>query len=58
LSYGEIAAFGDVPAAAAPPWMRKKLKQRKDFRLIGQAGCARRDLPAKVNGTAQVRLWT
>ena len=54
LTYGEIAAFGEVPAQL-PAVDAKELKERKDFRLIGRQ-VARRDLPAKVNGTAQYAM--
>ncbi|MSQ63978.1 MAG: xanthine dehydrogenase family protein molybdopterin-binding subunit [Betaproteobacteria bacterium] len=54
LSYGEIAAFGEIPAQL-PAVDPKELKERKDFRLIGKQ-VARRDLPAKVNGTAQYAM--
>ena len=54
LSYGEIAAFGEIPAQL-PAVDAKELKARKDFRLIGKQ-VARRDLPAKVNGTAQYAI--
>src|SRR5262249_33501658 len=51
LSYGEIAAFGKVPAQL-PKVDAKELKARKDWRLIGK-GVPRRDTPLKVNGTAE-----
>jgi isoquinoline 1-oxidoreductase beta subunit len=51
LSYGEIAAFGKVPAPL-PAVDTSELKTRKDFRLIGRS-VPRRDLPLKVNGSAQ-----
>ena len=54
LSYGEIAAFGDVPAQL-PAVDAKELKEPKDFRLIGRQ-MPRRDVPAKVNGTAQYAI--
>lgn len=54
LSYGEIAAFGRVPATL-PAVDKSELKARKDFRLIGRS-VARRDLPFKVNGTAQYSI--
>jgi isoquinoline 1-oxidoreductase beta subunit len=54
LGYGEIAAFGEVPAQL-PAVDPKELKARKDFRLIGKQ-VARRDLPSKVNGTAQYAM--
>ncbi len=54
LSYGEIAAFGKVPATL-PSIDKSDLKTRKDFRLIGQS-IQRRDLPSKVNGTAQYAI--
>lgn len=54
LSYGEIAAFGKVPETL-PSIDKSELKARKDFRLIGRA-VSRRDLPLKVNGTAQYSI--
>jgi isoquinoline 1-oxidoreductase beta subunit len=54
LGYGEIAAFGTVPDVM-PAIDPKELKARKDFRLIGKQ-VARRDIPAKVNGTAQYAM--
>jgi isoquinoline 1-oxidoreductase subunit beta len=50
LSYGEIAAFGKIPATL-PTVDPKELKARKDFRLIGKT-LPRRDTPLKVNGSA------
>ena len=50
LSYGEIAAFGKIPATL-PAVDPKELKARKDFRLIGKT-VPRRDTPSKVNGSA------
>jgi isoquinoline 1-oxidoreductase subunit beta len=50
LSYGEIAAFGKIPATL-PAVDPKELKARKDFRLIGKT-IPRRDTPSKVNGSA------
>jgi isoquinoline 1-oxidoreductase beta subunit len=50
LSYGEIAAFGKIPSPL-PTIDAKELKAKKDWRLIGK-GVARRDTPAKVNGSA------
>jgi isoquinoline 1-oxidoreductase beta subunit len=54
LGYGEIAAFGKVPATL-PAVEAKELKARKDFRLIGKT-IPRRDTPLKVNGTAQYAI--
>jgi isoquinoline 1-oxidoreductase beta subunit len=54
LSYGEIAAFGAIPDKL-PDVDPKELKPRDQFRLIGK-GVPRRDLPAKVNGTAQYAI--
>src|SRR6266545_5023035 len=54
LSYGEIAAFGTIPATL-PAVDPKELKARKDFRLIGKS-VPRRDTPSKVNGTAQYAI--
>ena len=54
LSYGEIAAFGKVPAIL-PSIDKSELKSRKDFGLIGRSQ-PRRDIPLKVNGTAQYSI--
>src|SRR4051795_1373179 len=54
LAYGEIAAFGTVPSPL-PTVDAKELKDPKTFRLIGKQ-MPRRDLPAKVNGTAQYAI--
>jgi isoquinoline 1-oxidoreductase beta subunit len=54
LSYGEIAAFGKVPASL-PALDKSELKPRSRFRLIGKA-VSRRDIPLKVNGTAQYAM--
>jgi len=54
LTYGEIAAFGTIPATL-PAVDPKELKERKDFRLIGKS-VPRRDTPSKVNGTAQYAI--
>ena len=54
LSYGEIAAFGTIPATL-PAVDANELKARKDFRLIGKS-VPRRDTPPKVNGTAQYAI--
>jgi len=51
LSYGEIAAFGKVPEKL-PEIDKSELKPRSQFRLIGKQ-TQRRDIPAKVNGSAQ-----
>lgn len=49
-SYGELARF----AAATPPGT-VRLKARKDWKVIGQSA-PRKDIPAKVDGTAQFGL--
>lgn len=54
LTYGEIAAFGTIPATL-PAVDPKELKERRDFRLIGKS-VPRRDTPLKVNGTAQYAI--
>jgi len=54
LTYGEIAAFGTIPATL-PAVDPKEFKARKDFRLIGKSQ-PRRDTPSKVNGTAQYAI--
>ena len=51
LTYGEIAAFAEVPAKA-PEIAESELKRTDQFRLIGQ-DVMRVELPQKVNGTAQ-----
>src|SRR5262249_35621501 len=50
LSYGEIAAFAEVPAKA-PDVAEDELKKPSAFRLIGK-DVMRVDLPGKVDGTA------
>lgn len=54
LSYGEIAASGKVPATL-PSVDKAELKAKKDFRIIGRT-VPRRDIPLKVNGTAQYAI--
>src|SRR6266571_495175 len=49
LSYGEIAAFAEVPANA-PEIKREELKQPSQFCLIGK-DVMRVELPGKVNGS-------
>jgi isoquinoline 1-oxidoreductase beta subunit len=54
LSYGEIAAFAEIPAKA-PEVAESELKQPDKFRLIGH-DVMRVELPSKVNGTAQYAI--
>ena len=54
LTYGEIAKFGTIPASL-PAVDTKELKESKQFRLIGHS-VARRDVPSKVNGSAQYAI--
>ena len=54
LSYGEIAEFATIPTPL-PSIAENELKAKKDFRLIGKA-VPRRDIPAKVNGSAQFAI--
>src|ERR1700733_8879502 len=54
LSYGQIAAFAEVPARA-PDVAEDELKKTEQFRLIGQ-DVMRVELPGKVNGTAQYAI--
>jgi len=54
LSYGEIAAFAEVPAKA-PEIKPDQLKKAKDFRLITK-DVMRVELPGKVNGTARYSI--
>jgi isoquinoline 1-oxidoreductase beta subunit len=51
LSYGEIAAFAEIPAKA-PEIKPEELKQPANFRLIGK-DVVRVELPSKVNGSAR-----
>jgi isoquinoline 1-oxidoreductase beta subunit len=54
LSYGEIAAFAEVPAKV-PEVTEDELKKTDQFRLIGK-DVMRVELPGKVNGTAQYAI--
>src|SRR5499427_756404 len=54
LSYGEIAAFVEVPATA-PEVAESELKKTTQFRLIGK-DVMRVELPQKVNGSAQYSI--
>jgi isoquinoline 1-oxidoreductase beta subunit len=54
LSYGEIAAFAEIPAKA-PEVAESELKSPDRFRLIGH-DVMRVELPSKVNGTAQYAI--
>src|SRR5260370_34179778 len=54
LSYGEIAAFAQVPDK--PPEIKpEQLKNPSQFRLIGK-DVMRVDVPGKVNGTARYAI--
>lgn len=54
---GRQAPYADFAQAAAyyKPKLYPKLKNRKDYHLMGRA-LPRRDIPAKVNGTAQFSI--
>ncbi|HSC95405.1 MAG TPA: molybdopterin cofactor-binding domain-containing protein [Burkholderiales bacterium] len=54
MSYGEIAGFGTVPATL-PAVDKSELKDKSQYRLIGKS-VPRRDIPAKVNGSAQYAI--
>ena len=54
MSYGEIAAFAEVPAEL-PKIEKTDLKPNSSLKLIGTSQ-PRRDIPAKVNGTAQYSI--
>src|SRR5256712_1913941 len=54
MSYGEIAAFAQVPATA-PAIRLEELKKPEQYRLIGK-DVMRVELPTKVNGTAQYSI--
>ena len=54
LSYGEIAAFAEIPDKA-PEIRKEQLKKPSEFRLIGK-DVMRVELPTKVNGSAQYSI--
>jgi isoquinoline 1-oxidoreductase beta subunit len=54
LSYGEIAAFAEVPEKA-PEVAESELKKPEQFRLTGK-DVMRIELPRKVNGSAQYSI--
>ena len=54
LSYGEIAAFAEIPDKA-PEIKKEQLKKPSEFRLIGK-DVMRVELPTKVNGGAQYSI--
>src|SRR6266566_261881 len=54
LTYGEIAAFAEVPAKA-PEVAESELKKTDQFRLIGK-DVMRVELPQKINGSAQYSI--
>jgi isoquinoline 1-oxidoreductase subunit beta len=54
LTYGEIAAFAEVPAKA-PEVAESELKKPEQFRLIGTS-MMRIELPQKINGSAQYSI--
>src|SRR6266699_433 len=54
LTYGEIAAFAQIPATA-PVIKPEELKKPGQYRLIGK-DVMRVELPTKVNGTAQYSI--
>ena len=54
LTYGEIAAFAEIPAAA-PEIKPEDLKKTSDFRLIGK-DVMRVELPNKINGSAKYSI--
>ena len=54
LSYGQIAAFAEVPEKA-PEIKPEQLKKPGDFRLIGK-DVMRVELPTKINGSAKYSI--
>src|SRR3989449_6856381 len=54
LTYGEIAAFAEIPPTA-PAIQPEDLKKPEAFRLVG-TDVMRVDLPGKVDGTAQYSI--
>ncbi|MQA65749.1 MAG: molybdopterin-dependent oxidoreductase [Alphaproteobacteria bacterium] len=55
MTYGQIAAFATAPKVL-PKIGKDDLKKPAQFRLIGNTRMQRRDIPAKVNGTAQFAM--
>lgn len=55
---GKQATFGELvgEASGLKPVEKPALKERKDFKLIGNAGLPRKDSKAKTDGTAQFAL--
>jgi len=54
MSYGDIAAFAEIPAKA-PDIKPEELKKSADFRYIGK-DVLRVELPSKVNGSAKYAI--
>jgi isoquinoline 1-oxidoreductase beta subunit len=54
MTYGEVVAFAGVPDKM-PQISKSEFKDKSQFRLIGKP-VARRDIPDKVNGTAQFSI--
>ena len=54
LTYGEISVFAEIPATL-PTVHKNELKKKADFRFIGKP-VPRRDIPAKVDGSAQYSI--
>lgn len=54
MGFGEIAGFAQMPAEL-PQVDKSELKPRAGFKLVG-ASQPRRDIPAKVNGSAQFSI--
>lgn len=52
ISYGEVVTFAKVPAEP-PKIAEADLKKPSQFKLIGRKDIGRKDVPLKVNGTAQ-----
>lgn len=52
ISYGEVVAFATVPAEP-PKITEADLKKPSQFKLIGRKDIGRKDVPLKVNGSAQ-----
>lgn len=54
FTYGEIAGFASAPESM-PAVSKNDLKDPRDFRIIGNS-VARRDIPEKVDGSAQYSI--
>jgi len=54
IGYGEVISFLEIPESI-PDFSADQLKKIQDFQLVGKK-IARKDIPAKVNGTAMFSI--